>query len=71
MNLSRNQPKKMIKSYFILSVATLNIICFTVKINIFLRFCLCTFENDTVKSDCPVQKTPDLRPLPVGFVCLI
>ena len=21
----------------------------------FLRFCLCIFENDTVKSDCPVQ----------------
>ena len=22
---------------------------------IFLRFCLCIFESDTVKSDCPVQ----------------
>ena len=25
------------------------------KINNFLRFCLCIFENDIVKSDCPVQ----------------
>ena len=23
--------------------------------NIFLRFCLCIFESDTVKTDCPVQ----------------
>ena len=25
------------------------------KKKIFLRFCLCIFEGDTVKSDCPVQ----------------
>ena len=25
------------------------------KNNIFLRFCLCIFESDTVKRDCPVQ----------------
>ena len=24
------------------------------KKNIILRFCLCSFESDTVKSDCPV-----------------
>ena len=23
--------------------------------NIFLRFCLCIFESDSVKSDCPFQ----------------
>ena len=34
---------------------TLNIICLVEKNNIFLRFCLCIFESDTVKSDCPVQ----------------
>ena len=34
---------------------TLNIICFLEKNNIFLRFCLCIFESDTVKSDCPMQ----------------
>ena len=34
---------------------TLNIICFVEKNNIFLRFCLCIFESDTVKSDYPVQ----------------
>ena len=22
---------------------------------IFLRFCLCIFESDTVKNDCPIQ----------------
>ena len=32
-----------------------NIICFVEKNNIFLRFCLCIIESDTVKSDCPVQ----------------
>ena len=25
------------------------------KRKIFLRFCLCIFESDTVKSDCPMQ----------------
>ena len=25
------------------------------QINRFLRVCLCIFESDTVKSDCPVQ----------------
>ena len=25
------------------------------KNNIFLKFCLCIFESDTVKNDCPVQ----------------
>ena len=34
---------------------TLNINCFVEKKIIFLRFCLCIFESDTVKSDCPVQ----------------
>ena len=34
---------------------TLNIICFIEKNNIFLRFCLCIFESDTVKSDCPMH----------------
>ena len=24
--------------------------------NIFLRFCLCVFESDTVKNDCPMQE---------------
>ena len=32
---------------------TLNIICFVEKNHIFLSFCLCIFESDTVKSDCP------------------
>ena len=34
---------------------TLNIICFLEKNKIFLRFCLCIFESDTVKSDSPMQ----------------
>ena len=34
---------------------TLNITCFVEKKNLFLRFCLCIFESDTVKSDCPKQ----------------
>ena len=43
----------MSKIFFIFYQPTLNIICFVEKI--FLRFCLCIFESDTVKSDCPVQ----------------
>ena len=31
---------------------SLNIICFVEKNNVFLRFCLCIFESDAVKSDC-------------------
>ena len=34
---------------------TLNIIGLVKKNDIFLRFCLCIFVSDTVKSDCPVQ----------------
>ena len=36
---------------------TLNIVCFVENKNtcIFLRFSMCIFENDTVKSDCPDQ----------------
>ena len=40
---------------FIFYPRTLNIICLVEKNDIFLRFCLCIFESDTVKSDCPVQ----------------
>ena len=35
-------------------------ICFVEIDNIYLRFCLCTFESDTVKSDCPVQSSGKL-----------
>ena len=43
------------KISFIFHPLTLNIICFVEKNNIFLRFILCIFESDTVKSECPVQ----------------
>ena len=39
---------------FLLYPPTLNIICFVEK-KIFLRFCLCNFESDTVKSDCRMK----------------
>ena len=41
-------------NFFLFYPLTLNIICLLKKIY-FLRFCLCIFESDTVKSDCPVQ----------------
>ena len=41
------------KKFFVFYRPTLNIICFVEKKN--LRFCLCIFESDTVKSDCPVH----------------
>ena len=54
--LSFPESREKIKfiSIFFLSM-TLNIICLVDKKNIFLRFCLCIFKSDTVKSDCPVQ----------------
>ena len=33
---------------------------FLVKKKIFLRFCLCIFESDTVKSDCPMQENYEI-----------
>ena len=30
-------------------------LCLIEKNNIFLRICMCIFESDTVKSDCPIQ----------------
>ena len=48
--------KKIIsKNIFLFYPPTLYINCLVEKNNIFLRFCLCTFESDTVKSDCHVQ----------------
>ena len=50
------KKKILISKIFILFYPpTLNIICFVEKNNIFLRFCLCIFESDTVESDCPAQ----------------
>ena len=43
------------RNVFLFYPPTLNIICFVEKNNVFLRFCLCILESDTVKSDCPVQ----------------
>ena len=40
---------------FLFYSPTLNINCLVEKNNIFLRFCLCIFESDTFKSDCPVK----------------
>ena len=39
---------------------TLNIICFNEKNNIFLRFCLCIFDSDTIKIDCPLQEDDEI-----------
>ena len=44
-----------LKKNFLFYPPTLNINCLVEINNIFLRFCLCIFESDTVKSDCPVQ----------------
>ena len=44
------------KIIFLFYPPTLNIIFVSLKTIIyFLRVCLCIFESDTVKSDCPVQ----------------
>ena len=43
------------KKIFLFYPPTLNINRLVEKNDIFLRFCLCIFESDTVKSDCPVQ----------------
>ena len=46
--------------FFMVYLPTLNIICFIEKNDIFLRFCLCIFESDTVKSDCPMQENYEI-----------
>ena len=33
---------------------------FVEKNNVVLRFCLCIFESDTVKSDCPLQENYEI-----------
>ena len=43
------------KKNFLFYPPTLNIYVWLKKNYIFLRFCLCIFENGTVKSDGPVQ----------------
>ena len=45
---------KFIFYFFLFYPPTLNIICLVEK-KIFLRLCLCIFESDSVKNDCPVQ----------------
>ena len=66
------EEKKLIsKKFFLFYPLTLNIICFIEKNNICLRFCLCIFESDTVKSDCPVQDLKILYRLLVYFTILI
>ena len=47
--------KKISKIVLLFNPPALNIICVVEKSTIFLRFCLCIFESDTVKSDCPVH----------------
>ena len=46
---------------------TLNSICFVEKNNIFLMFCLCIFESDTVKGDLSYAEFKDLIQT-VGFL---
>ena len=35
-------------------------ICFVEENKIFLWFCLCIFESDTVTSDCPMQENYEI-----------
>ena len=42
-------------NYFYILPADSKYYLFRWEKNIFLRFCLCMFESDTVKRDCPVQ----------------
>ena len=52
--------KKNSKIIFLFYPPTLNTICFLEKNNTFLRFCLCIFESDTVKKDCPMQENYEI-----------
>ena len=52
----RKVEKKIIsKIIFIFYPLTLNNISLVGKNYVYLRFCLCIFESDTGKGDCPVQ----------------
>ena len=52
---SRKKYNLFSKIVFVSYLPPLNINCFVEKNHIFLRFCLCIFESDTVKSDCQMQ----------------
>ena len=54
-NFLETRKKKKSEEILLFYPPTLDIICFFEKNNIFLRFCPCNFESDTVESDCPVQ----------------
>ena len=53
-------PESRKKSSKFLFLFYLNIFCFVEKNNMFLRFCLCIFESDTVQSDCPMQENYEI-----------
>ena len=50
-----SESRKKCLKYYLFYPLTLNTICFVENNNIFLKFCLCNFESDTVKSGCPIQ----------------
>ena len=55
-NFPESRKKFYLKIISLFYMPTLNIICFVEnEYFFFLRFCLCIFESDTVKSDCLVQ----------------
>ena len=57
----KKKKNSFLKLFFYFFPPTLNIIYFDKKeINIFLRFCLCIFENATVKGDCPMQENYEI-----------
>ena len=62
--------EKNSKIFFLFHPLTLNIICFVEK-KIFLRFGLCIFENDTVKSDCPMEENIEIFKDLIQFVGLL
>ena len=52
------KKKNNFKKFFFLFIRLLDIICFVEFF--FLKFCLCTFEDEFVKSDCPMQENYEI-----------
>ena len=54
-NFRKVEKKLFQKLFFYFIRRLLILIVWLKKIMFFFRFCLCIFESDTIKSDCPVQ----------------
>ena len=63
--------RKKIKFNFFFVLSPLKIICFVEKKKIFLSFCQCILESDTVKCDYPIQENDEIFNTDCWFTLLV